>query len=98
MLKPPRVETFPAMTLAGRNDTFPIGPSPGIKDLWASFMQDFGRIDGQIGMKAYGVCHNFDGKGHMDYLAAAAVEDAGQVPGYLLHTHHCRTQSCSVHP
>ena len=45
-------------------------------------MEDFGRIDGQVGMKAYGVCHDF-GEGHMDYLAGAEVKGGGQVPGYL---------------
>lgn len=79
----PRIETASALVLAGRNGTFAIGPSPGIKDLWSIFMQDFGKIEGQIGLKTYGVCHNFDGKGQMDYLAAVAVADEGQVAGYL---------------
>jgi AraC family transcriptional regulator len=78
-----RIETSQPLILAGRNGTFPIGPSPGIKDLWAEFMKDFGHIEGQIGYKAYGVCHSFDGRGNMDYMAAVAVKDAGQVPGYL---------------
>jgi AraC family transcriptional regulator len=73
----------PATTFAGRNGSFAIGPSPGIKTLWENFMTDFGRIEGQVGLLAYGVCHNFDGKGHMDYLAAVAVKNGGQVPGYL---------------
>jgi AraC family transcriptional regulator len=73
----------PALVLAGRNGSFPIGPSPGIKELWEKLMQDFGRIEGQMGLKAYGVCHNFDGRGHMDYLAAVEVANAGQVPGYM---------------
>ena len=82
MLKP-TILTSPAISFAGRNGTFPIGPSPGIKTLWENFMTDFGRIEGQVGLKAYGVCHNFDGTGQMDYLAAVQVKDAGEVPGYL---------------
>ena len=78
-----RLTTSAALTLAGRNRTFKIGPDPGIKDLWASFMDDFGKIEGQVGFKAYGVCHNFDGQGHMDYMCAVEVKDAGQVPGYM---------------
>lgn len=82
-----RVTTSPALTLAGRNGTFAIGPSPGIKELWERFMQDFGKIAGQVGTKAYGVCHRFDGTlesgGHMDYMAAVQVVNAGDVPGYL---------------
>ena len=83
MLKPAHIKQSPALTLAGRNGRFEIGPSPGIKDLWESFITDFGRIEGQVGMLAYGVCHNFDGAGHMDYLAAVEVKDAGAVPGYM---------------
>jgi AraC family transcriptional regulator len=79
----PRVEDAPAMVLAGRNGRFPIGPAPGIKELWAAFIADFGKIEGQIGYRSFGVCHNFDGEGHMDYMAAAEVRDAGDVPGYL---------------
>ncbi|MDE2385823.1 MAG: AraC family transcriptional regulator [Alphaproteobacteria bacterium] len=75
--------TTPALTLAGRNKSFPVGPGPGIKELWQIFMQDFGKISGQVGLRAYGVCHNFDGRGNMDYMCAVEVEDAGQVPGYL---------------
>jgi AraC family transcriptional regulator len=75
--------TSPALTLAGRNGTFLIGPSPGIKALWEKFMPDFGLIAGQVGTLAYGVCHHFDGKGMMDYMAAVQVSNAGAVPGYL---------------
>ncbi|MBG1233695.1 GyrI-like domain-containing protein [Aestuariivirga litoralis] len=78
-----RLTTTPPLTLAGRNKTFPIGPGQGIKDLWQVFMTDFGKIAGQVGFNAYGVCHNFDGKGHMDYLCAVEVKDGGQVPGYM---------------
>jgi AraC family transcriptional regulator len=89
----------PELTLAGRNGTFRIGPSPEIKSLWTKLMEDFGRIEGQIGMKAYGVCHNFDGKGFMDYMAAVAVTDAGKVPGYL-HTLQIPSRKVAVfrHP
>ncbi len=83
MLQPIRIETSAPIILAGRNATYKIGPQPGMKDQWASFMQDFGKIDGQIGLDAYGVCHAFDGKGQMDYMAAVQVQDGGQVPGYL---------------
>ena len=75
--------TTQPLTLAGRNKTFPIGPGQGIKDLWHLFMTDFGKITGQVGFNAYGVCHNFDGRGHMDYMCAVEVKDGGSVPGYM---------------
>jgi AraC family transcriptional regulator len=83
ILQSTRIDRSDPVILAGRNSTFHIGPSPGIKDLWARFMEDFGKIEGQVGWKSYGVCHNFDGKGMMDYMAAVAVADEGKVPGYL---------------
>ncbi len=46
-------------------------------------MEDFGRIEGQVGLMAYGVCHNFDGVTYMDYMAAVQVSNGGAVPGYL---------------
>jgi len=82
-MSPFTIVTSPPLTLAGRNKTFPIGPSQGIKELWQVFMQDFGKIAGQVGFNAYGVCHNFDGKGHMDYMCAVEVKDGGAVPGYM---------------
>jgi len=82
-----KIVTTPALTLAGRNKTYAIGPQPEMKAQWESFMGDFGKIDGQIGFNAYGVCHAFDGTaatgGQMDYMCAVEVKDAGQVPGYL---------------
>jgi predicted transcriptional regulator YdeE len=77
-----------ALVLAGRQGRFAVGPSEGIKALWLALMEDFGKIEGQIGTKAYGVCHNFSGdatrrSGEMDYLAAAQVHNAGAVPGYM---------------
>lgn len=83
MMSKAAIQTSRAITFAGRNGSFEIGPQPGIKQLWVKFMEDFGRIDGQVDMKSYGVCHNFDGKGRMDYMAAAEVSNAGVVPGYL---------------
>lgn len=91
------IGTSPALTLAGRNGSFAIGPSLGIKELWEKFMPDFGKIAGQVGTKAYGVCHAFDGKGRMDYMAAVQVVNAGDVPGYL-HTLIIPARKVAVFP
>jgi predicted transcriptional regulator YdeE len=76
------------LILAGRNRTYmmqgPGASDPAIKEQWASFMSDFGAVEGQVGFKAYGVCHSFDAKlGMMDYMCAVEVVDAGQVPNYF---------------
>ena len=90
ILQPLRTLTTPTIILAGRNKTYKVGPDPAMKEQWASFMQDFGKIDGQVGFNAYGVCHSFGGGGavssetaQMDYMCAVEVKDAGQVPGYM---------------
>ena len=82
MPQPLRILTTPTIILAGRNKTYKVGPDPAMKEQWASFMSDFGKIDGQVGLNAYGVCHSF-GNGLMDYMCAVEVKDAGQVPGYM---------------
>jgi AraC family transcriptional regulator len=79
----PVITVSATLNLAGRNGTFLIGPSEGIKALWVRLMEDFGRIEGQLSTRAYGVCHTFDGKGYMDYMAAVEVTDIGSVPAYL---------------
>ena len=82
MPQPIRTLITPPLILAGRNRTYKIGPDPAMNEQWASFMTDFGKIEGQIGFNAYGVCHSF-GEGLMDYMCAVEVKDAGQVPGYM---------------
>ena len=90
MNQPIRTLITAPLILAGRNKTYNVGPDPGMKEQWASFMGDFGKIEGQVGFAAYGVCHSFGGgragssePALMDYLVGVEVKDAGQVPGYL---------------
>ena len=82
MPQPLRILATSPLILAGRNKTYKVGPDPAMKEQWASFMTDFGKIDGQVGFNAYGVCHSF-GNDLMDYMCAVEVKDAGQVPGYM---------------
>ena len=84
MPQPIRTLTTPLLILAGRNRTYKIGPDVrnNMKELWTSFMEDFGKIEGQVGFNAYGVCHAITPK-LMDYMAAIEVKDAGEVPNYL---------------
>jgi AraC family transcriptional regulator len=94
MPQPIRIETSAPLILAGVNQRYKVGPDAGMKLQWEKFMEDFGRIDGQVGMRAYGVCHDF-GEGHMDYMCAAEVTDGGQVPGYL-HVPHIPARRVAV--
>ncbi len=43
--QPIRTLVTPALTLAGRNKTYKVGPDPAMKEQWASFMTDFGKVE-----------------------------------------------------
>jgi hypothetical protein len=45
MPQPLRILTTPALILAGRNKTYKVGPDPGMKEQWTSFMTDFGKVE-----------------------------------------------------
>lgn len=78
MPQPIRILTTPPLILAGRNRTYKLGPDTraNMKELWGAFMEDFGKIEGQVGLSAYGVCHSINAN-MMDYKCAAEVKDAG---------------------
>ena len=84
MRQPLRTLTTPPLILAGRNRTYKLGPDTrmNMKELWGVFMEDFGKIEGQVGFSAYGVCHSINAN-MMDYMCAVEVKDAGQIPNYL---------------
>jgi AraC family transcriptional regulator len=92
--QPIRIITSAPLILAGVNQRYKVGPDAGMKLQWEKFMEDFGRISGQVGMRAYGVAHDF-GEGHMDYMCAVEVSDGGQVPGYL-HVLHIPARKVAV--
>ncbi|MDE2446611.1 MAG: AraC family transcriptional regulator [Alphaproteobacteria bacterium] len=92
MPQPTRIITTKPLLLAGRNRTYKLGPDTrsNMKELWVAFMEDFGKIEGQVGFAAYGVCHSTNANKAvsgetvlMDYMAAVEVKDQGQVPGYF---------------
>lgn len=52
----------------------------GIPGQWQRFGAHIGRIPGQIGSAAYGVCSRFDADGSYDYLAGVEVKDFAGLP------------------
>lgn len=51
----------------------------GIKPQWERFCQHIGQVPGQVGGTCYGVCHNMDSTGYMDYLCGVEVSDKAKV-------------------
>ena len=80
----PRIVEGGALHVAGLGGRFTRETAAGIKDLWMRFGPAyFGRVPGQVGAKAYGVCTNMDGKGGLDYLCAVEVDSPLGVPAEL---------------
>ena len=80
----PRIVEGGPLHVAGLGGRFTRETAAGIKDLWMRFGPSyFGRVPGQVGMKAYGVCTNMDGQGGLDYLCAVEVDSPLGVPAEL---------------
>jgi AraC family transcriptional regulator len=72
-LAPPRFADRPGFSVAGLAERFSCAASHGIPTLWRRFAPHFGAVPGQVGMTAYGVCHDADGEG-FTYLACVETD------------------------
>jgi AraC family transcriptional regulator len=54
-----------------------------IPSQWQRFGDYFGKVPGQIGNVAYGVCYNADDAGNIDYLCGVEVSDFSALPAEL---------------
>lgn len=72
-LEPPRFEMTQPRTFAGIEVKYDCEKPVGIPDQWQNFGPYIGKLKGQVGESAYGVCHNFDENGDFDYLTAVEV-------------------------
>lgn len=68
------------LLVAGLSERYSDATSAGIPAQWQRFGPHIGNIPGQIGMTAYGVCHNGDDEGNIDYLTGVEVRDFSDVP------------------
>jgi AraC family transcriptional regulator len=81
-LSPPRFEQLGTLLIAGIAEHNTANSSAaGIPAQWQRFVQHMGHISGQRGSLAYGVVHNTDDEGSMDYLAGVEVADFDRMPG-----------------
>ena len=55
----------------------------GIPGQWQKFSAYLGKIPGQVGSTAYGVCSAFDSEGCFDYLCGVEIRDAAGLPPEL---------------
>jgi AraC family transcriptional regulator len=79
-LAPPRFENSEALLLAGLSERYRAETVVGIPALWQRFGRHSGKLPGQVGHLAYGVCFNSDGAGSFDYLCGVEVADFAALP------------------
>ncbi|PCE23155.1 AraC family transcriptional regulator [Paraburkholderia acidicola] len=84
-LASPRFETAVPLCIAGLSERYTCDTSSGIPAQWQRFSTHFGKVPGQVGMVAYGVCYNADESGNFDYLCGVEVRDFSGVSAPLAH-------------
>jgi AraC family transcriptional regulator len=79
-LEPPRFENAKPLLISGLGERYTCETSASIPAQWQRFLPHLGKIPGQIGGTAYGVCCNFDDAGNFDYICGVEVADFSRPP------------------
>ena len=79
-LQPPRFENGKTLLIAGLSERYNDETSAGIPAQWQRFGPHFGHVPGQVGRVGYGVLHNSDDAGNMEYISGVEVSDFARVP------------------
>ncbi|MGE8509281.1 MAG: AraC family transcriptional regulator [Paraburkholderia terricola] len=82
-LEPPRFEDGKAFLVAGLSERYTSETSAAIPSQWQRFNDWFGKVPGQVGNVAYGVCYNADDAGNIDYLCGVEVGDFSALPAEM---------------
>lgn len=83
-LEPPRFVDHSALLFAGINERYNSDqPNANMVEQWKRFLPHVGRVPGEIGRTTYGVLHDGDDDGNIEYLSAVAVTDVASVPAKL---------------
>ena len=80
-LRPPRIETGSARTIAGLKLRYNDQTRVKIPAQWERFAPHLGNVPGQIGATSYGVCFNNGDNCEFDYLTGVEVGDSAKLPG-----------------
>jgi AraC family transcriptional regulator len=82
-LEPPRFEGRQSFLVTGLTERYNFPKVEGIPAQWQRFAPHIGKIPGQVGWTTYGVCFNFDDKGHMYYMCGVEASDGSDAPSGL---------------
>ncbi len=84
-LEPPRFENGKELSIAGFNASYTFETRANIPAQWTRFAPHIGRIPGQVGTTAYGVCSNYKPDGGFDYLSGVEVGNVAGLPNEFSH-------------
>lgn len=84
---PDREEQGHAMTIAGINASYDMESRKNIPDQWHKFGPHIGKIPGQVGKVAYGVCWNFKGECDFEYLTGVEIASGSQFAADMTSVH-----------
>ncbi len=79
-LAPPRIEHGRTLLIAGLGERYTAETTAGIPAQWQRFQPHLGHIPGQVGHVAYGVLHNGDDSGNIEYISGVEVSDFSRLP------------------
>jgi len=80
-LEAPRIESVKALRIAGLRERYTSESMKNIPELWSRFGPHIGKIPGQVGRVAYGLCFNSLSPDGIDYLAGVEVSSSSGLPG-----------------
>jgi AraC family transcriptional regulator len=82
-LKAPRFEDGPALQIAGLRRDYNPEEMNKIPEQWNDFMPYIGKVPGQIGRIAYGLCYLNQGSSRMSYVSGVGVSNCERIPAEL---------------
>lgn len=87
-LNPPRFEHRGRLIIAGLGGPYTASTLDDLPALWERFSVHIGRIPGQVGRVAYGVCSDmFNGTGSFHYLSGVEVSESSALPEQFSRVH-----------
>lgn len=79
-LEPPRFEDSKPLLIAGLRRVYAPAAMLGIPAQWQTFAPHIGKIQGQVGRTAYGVCWQAADSANIEYLSGVEVSTFAGIP------------------
>jgi predicted transcriptional regulator YdeE len=98
-LSAPRFQEGPVLLVAGLNASYGRDTRARIPQQWERLAPHLGKVPGQVGQDAYGVCHAAGPDRRFEYLAGVAVSSADRLPeGFTTVKVEARRYAVFTHP